>query len=147
MNDALLLDTHIVLWLETGDERLRRETRESIDACWAAGGTIYVSAVTAWEIALLAEAGRLELDVPTQAWMARLLSRPGVVEAPLGWRAATGAYALDGLEHRDPADRMLIATAIALDCPLVTYDERIIAFAERQGRRQGFSVAWDAARP
>ena len=146
MNDALLLDTHIVLWLETGDERLRRETRDRIDACWTAGGMIYVSAVTAWEIALFVEAGRLELDLPAPAWMARLLSRPGVVESPLGWRVATGAYALDGLEHRDPADRMLIATAIALSCPLVTYDERIIAFAERDGRRQGFTVARDAAR-
>ena len=73
--------------------------------------------------------------------MARFLSRSGVVESPLGWGAATGAYALDGLEHRDPADRMLIATAIALGCPLVTYDERIIAFARRDGRRQGFTVA------
>ena len=87
------------------------------------------------------DAGRIELDLPASAWMARFLARSGVVESPLGWGAATGAYALDGLEHRDPADRMLIATAIALGCPLVTYDERIIAFARRDGRRQEFTVA------
>ena len=147
MNEALLLDTHIVLWLETGDGRLRPETRAMIDACWTGGGTIHVCAVTAWEIALLVDVGRIELDLPAPAWMARFLARPGVVEQPMGWRVATGAYALDGLDHHDPADRMLIATAIALGCPLVTYDERFIAFAARDGRRQGFTVASDVTSP
>ena len=141
MNEALLLDTHVVLWLDSGDERLRGETREVIDRCWNTGGTIFVSAITAWEIALLIDLGRIELDLPAPAWMARFLNRPGVVEQPLGWREATDAYALDGLDHRDPADRILIATAIALGCPLVTYDERVVEFAERDGRRQGFTVA------
>jgi len=141
VNDALLLDTHIVLWLGTGDTRLRRETRDLIDACWTGRGTIYISAVTAWEIALLVHSGRLELDLPAAAWMTRFLARPGVIAVPLNMKAATGAYALDGLDHRDPADRMLIATAVDLGCPLVTYDERTIAFGEQEGRRHGFSVA------
>jgi len=52
----------------------------------------------------------------------------------LGLRAAD-------LAHRDPGDRMLIATALDLGCPLVTYDERIIQFATTHGSRYGFAVA------
>ena len=53
MIPALLLDTHVALWLDSGDDRLRPSTRGLIDSCWQSGGTIYLSAVTAWEVALL----------------------------------------------------------------------------------------------
>lgn len=135
-----MLDTHIALWLDSGDDRLRPSTRALIDGCWRGGGTIYLSSVTAWEIALLVDAERLELDVPVAAWISRFLERPGIVSVPLDHRAAARSYQLSHLEHRDPADRMLIATAIELGCPLVTYDERIVRFSNRQGSRYGFVV-------
>ena len=138
MSGALLLDTHVVLWLETGSERLRWATRSLIDACWIEGGTIFVSALTAWEIALLADSGRIELDAPPSAWLERFLGRPGISATPLNWRGASLAYSLDFLEDRDPADRLLIATAIELACPLVTYDARIIEFGATHGRCLGF---------
>lgn len=137
----MLLDTHIALWLDSGDARLRPSTRALIDNCWRGGGTIYLSSVTAWEIALLVDSGRLELDVPVEAWISRFLERPGIVSVALGHRAAARSYQLNHLEHRDPADRMLISTAIELHCPFVTYDERILRFSERQGRQYGFLVA------
>lgn len=144
MTAALLLDTHIALWLDSGDDHLRPATRAAIQACWAGGGTIFLSAVTAWEIALLVDTGRISLDVTAPRWVERFLGRPGVVAAPLGWRPASGAYLLEGVEHRDPADRLLIATAIDLTCPLVTYDARIAAFGATHGRLYGFEVAADA---
>ena len=140
MTDRLLLDTHIVLWLDSGDDRLRESTRALIDDCWRSGGAILMSAVTAWEIALLVDAGRIDLDCPVEAWIERFLGRPGVEAAPLGHRAACRSYRLHHLEHRDPADRLLVATAIELSCALVTYDERIQRFAERRGRQYGFAV-------
>jgi PIN domain nuclease of toxin-antitoxin system len=140
---SLLLDTHIALWLDSGDGHLRAPTRALIDSCWAGGGTIYLSAVTAWEIALLVDLDRIDLDVTATRWVERFLARPGVVATPLDWRSASGAYGLDRLENRDPADRLLIATAIELGCPLVTYDSRITAFAAGHGRRHHFSVATD----
>ena len=76
-----------------------------------------LSAVTAWEIALLVDTGRIELDCPVEAWVARFLDRPGITAVPLGHRAACRSYRLHHLEHRDPADRLLIATAIELACP------------------------------
>ena len=141
MSGRLLLDTHVALWLDSGDARLAAATRALIDESWQKGGTIYLSAVTAWEIAFLVDAGHIELDLPAEAWVERFLDRPGIDIVPLGYRAACQAYRLHHLEHRDPADRLLIATAIELACPLVTYDERIDRFAKRHGRRYGFRVA------
>ena len=141
MTDALLLDTHIVLWLDSGDERLQPSTRARIDTCWQNGGTVFLSAVTAWEIALLVDTDRIELDLPVEAWVARFIERPGIAAVPLTHQAASRSYRLHHLEHRDPADRLLIATAIELACPLVTYDERIARFGERQGRQYRFAVA------
>ena len=63
MTGAVLLDTHIALWLDSGNDRLRPSTRTLIDNCWQNGGTIFLSSVTAWEIALLVDTGRIELDV------------------------------------------------------------------------------------
>lgn len=136
----MLLDTHIALWLEGADPRLRSSTREAIDRHWQGGGTILLSAVSVWEIALLVDSGRLALDVPVETWVERFLDYPGVEAAPLDHRAAARGYELHQLEHRDPADRLLIATAIELGCPLVTYDQRIGRFANRHGSRYGFSV-------
>jgi PIN domain nuclease of toxin-antitoxin system len=141
VSDHLLLDTHIVLWLDSGDEHLRAATRALIDRCWQTGGTIFLSAVTVWEIALLIDTGRIELDVPIETWVDRFAARPGIEFAPLDHHAACRAYQLHQLEHRDPADRLLIATAIGLACSFVTYDERIARFATAYGSRYGFTVA------
>jgi PIN domain nuclease of toxin-antitoxin system len=140
VTDGLLLDTHIALWLDSGDDRLRASTRKLVDGCWQNGGTIFVSAVTAWEIALLVDTGRIDLDIPVEAWIERFLERPGIEAVPLGHRAAARSYRLPQLEHRDPADRLLIATAIDLACPLVTYDERIARFGKKHGRQYRFAV-------
>lgn len=140
MTEALLLDTHIALWLDSGDDNLRPSTRTLIDGCWQNGGTIFLSSITVWEIALLVDLGRIELDLPVDAWAQRFLDRPGIEAVLLTHRAAARSYALNHLEHRDPADRLLIATAIDLGCPLVTYDTRIMQFGKKRGRQHGFSV-------
>ena len=140
MNDALLLDTHIALWLDSGDVRLDPATRVLIDECWQAGGTIALSAVSVWEIAFLVDSGRIELDLPLDKWLTRFLGRPGIVAVPLTHLAAAQAYRLHQLEHRDPADQLLAATAIELSYALVTYDERLLRFGVRHGRRYGFAA-------
>jgi PIN domain nuclease of toxin-antitoxin system len=141
VTDAVLLDTHIALWLDSGSDRLRPSTRGLIDGLWRDGGTVFISAVTAWEIALLVETGRIELDSPAEAWVERFLDRSGVEAVPLGHRAACRGYQLPNLPHRDPAARLLIASAIELGCSLVTYDARIVAFAEAHGHQFGFTTA------
>jgi PIN domain nuclease of toxin-antitoxin system len=140
VTDRLLLDTHVALWLDSGDDHLRASTRALIDGSWQNGGSIFLSAVTAWEIALLVDTGRVDLDLPVEAWIERFLDRPGIEAVPLSYSAACRSYQLHHLEHRDPADRLLIATAIELACPLITYDERIARFGKKHGRQYRFAV-------
>ena len=102
---------------------------------------VLVSAISAWEIALLADAGRINLDVPAVVWFERFLDRVGIESIPLTVRSAATAYSWPNLDHRDPADRLLMSTAIELKCPLVTYDTRIVRFAETFGRAYGLEVA------
>jgi PIN domain nuclease of toxin-antitoxin system len=141
LSGSLLLDTHIALWLDTADPRLRPATRILIDDCWQTGGTIFFSAVSAWEIALLANLGRFALDLPPRRWVERFLARPGITSAPLSPAAAASSYNFPNFDHRDPGHRLLIATAIGLSVPLVTYDHKLITFAEAAGADQGFTVA------
>ena len=140
MTDALLLDTHIVLWLDKGSERLKPPTRAMIDECRRGGGTIMLSAISIWEIAMLLDARRIVFDFPLENWVDRFVAKVGIEAIPLTPRAASRAYEFHDLEQRDPGDRLLIATAIELDCPLVTYDGSILKFAKRHGRRYGFTA-------
>lgn len=136
----LLLDTHIALWLDSGNERLGA-SRRAIEAAWQGGGSLFLSAVSVWEIAILVDKGLVELDLPVTAWVDRFLGKPGLVALSLDHKAAALAYNLGGLEHRDPADRLLIASAIGLGCALVTHDDRIRRFAKGRGRQLGFTIA------
>jgi len=88
VSDALPLDTHIALWLDAGDERLKPATRGLIDGCWQAGGTIFLSAVSAWEIAVLVDRGHIQIDLPLERRLDRFRGRPGVRAVPLGHGAA-----------------------------------------------------------
>jgi PIN domain nuclease of toxin-antitoxin system len=140
VTETILLDTHIALWLDSGSDRLRPATRDLIDTCWRNGGLVLLSAVTAWEIALLIDTGRIALDISLPAWLERFTARPGIDAVPLSHQAASHAYRLHHLAHRDPGDRLLIATAVERACPLVTYDVRIIHFAETHGSQYGFAT-------
>lgn len=140
MTSDLLLDTHIALWLENGDDRLRPATLALIEDAWRNRGTVFLSAVSVWEIAQLAHRGRIDLFRPLDDWVARFSSTVGVEILPLTWRAAAAAYRLPGLEHGDPADRLLIATAIEQACRLVSYDARILRFGENHGITVGFTA-------
>jgi PIN domain nuclease of toxin-antitoxin system len=141
LTEALLLDTHIALWLDAGHASLHPSTRTLIDGCWQGGGTIRLSAVSVWEIALLVDSNRIQLDLPIEDWVTRFVQRPGIEAVPLNHRAAARSYRLHQLEHCDPADRLLIATAIELACPLVTYDDRILRFAKDYGAQYGFGAS------
>lgn len=141
MNDTLLLDTHIILWFTTGNRRLRPAVREVVNRTWQSGGTLLVSAVSAWEVATLAEAGRINLASPPDEWLRNLLAQPGFIGLPLDPEAAIRAPLLSGFTRKDPMDRLLIASAIQAGCPMVTADAAIIAFATTHGSRYGFAVA------
>ena len=140
MTTRPLLDTHIALWLDNGDDRLRPPTLELIEDCWRKGGTVLISAVTEWEIAQLVFTDRISLDCLVEAWIKRFTDHPGIEPVPLSQDAAARAYQLQPFEYQDPADRLLIATAIEQGCSLVTHDARIARFSESHGAAFGFAA-------
>lgn len=127
----LLLDTHVLVWMDADDAALGSQARQAIRQAWSVG-EVAVSAISFWEVAMLAQRGRLQLPVPPNTWRADLLEA-GVREIPLDGRVAVAAAALEGL-HRDPADRFIIATALASSAVLVTADSRILDWAGELSR-------------
>lgn len=127
----ILLDTHALLWLATGSERLGARARRFADRALA-GDELCVSAVSFWEVAMLAAKERLALARPPARLRVELLAG-GLVEVPLAGDVAIAATQLEGF-HADPADRFIVATAQAVSATLLTADSRILDWPGRLKR-------------
>ena len=121
----LLLDTHVMLWLRTGDSQLGRLARREIEQTWQAA-EIGVSAMSFWEVALLREKGRIAFPEDVSIWRREQLEQ-GVIEIPVDGEIGILANGL-GNFHADPADRIIVATALR-GHRLMTADERILAWS------------------
>ena len=124
----IVLDTHALIWTVSDDPRLGRETRAAIEDT-ASTARIGVSAITPWEIALLASKGRLQLGRDVQSWMEVALPLPGIGMVAISPAIAIDSVQLPGSFHADPADRFIVATARHLNVPLVTADRAILVYA------------------
>ena len=120
-----LLDTQALIWLLFDDRRLGRQARQVIDIAWAADEAA-ISAMSFWEIALLHEKRRLTLLHDIAAWR-RTLLQEGLVEIPVDGEIGIRANELADF-HADPADRLIVATALVGGHQLVTADRRILAW-------------------
>ena len=119
---VIVLDTHVLIWLRSGDRRLGSTARREIDQALELGDAA-ASSISFWEVALLAERRRIELDFEVGEWR-QLLLREGLLEIPVNGDIAIRAAKLEGL-RRDPADRLIIATALE-GHQLVTADRQIL---------------------
>jgi len=128
--DLLLLDTHVWLWLVAGSRDLSTEARHTIERA-AAAGTLRIAAISLWEIALFASRGRIVLGKSAGLWLAEALVHPGPAIDPLSPQIAIESYALPDVFHRDPADRLIVATARVANAILMTRDQRILDYAAR----------------
>ena len=128
--DLLLLDTHVWLWLVAGSPDLATEARHTIDRA-AAAGTLRIAAISLWEIALLASRGRIILGKSIGSWLEEALADPGPAIDPLSPQIAIESHALPDSFHRDPADRMIVATARVTSAVLMTRDRLILDYAAR----------------
>lgn len=117
----LLLDTHIWLWSFLDPSRLEAEVTEALDD---AGNEFWLSPISVWEVLLLAERRRVDLDPDGPTWVRRQLDRGVLREAPLNHAVALESSAI-ALGYEDPADRFLAATARVFDLALVTADRRL----------------------
>ena len=121
----ILLDTHVLLWLDRDDASLGVDTRASIAEAWDAG-RVAVSAISFWEVALLHQRGRVALRCSASKWRSDWLEA-GLQELPLdGATALLGAGLRDF--HADSADRFIAATALRHQACLLTADRLILAW-------------------
>jgi PIN domain nuclease of toxin-antitoxin system len=125
----LLLDTHAAIWI-TRNESLARPAIDALNAAHQAAGIVFVSAITAWEIGLLVSRRRLNLLTTPQRWFARLLDVPGIRLAELSPDILIASSFLPGEPPRDPADRILLATARELGAALITRDRLLLKYGE-----------------
>ena len=111
-----LLDSHILIWLDTGSDRLKPPIVETLRRAERR----YLSAVTAWELSIKQASGKLRLRKP----VGEMLETFGLLELPVAIRHGDRA-ALLPFHHRDPFDRMLVAQALVEDLILGTADEQL----------------------
>lgn len=139
-HNFLLLDTHVWLWFALGNaDRLGEDARRQIEDA-ARDGRLAVSAITVWEIGMLEAKGRITLGAPCEKWVEHALKLPGLRLIGLEPEIAVASTRLPGEFHPDPADRILVATARALNATLATADERIIDYG-RAGYLRIFDMA------
>src|ERR1700728_4625261 len=133
---SLLLDTHFWAWLENGESGVfTGPVRRAIESS-AAGGRLYLSIISVWEVALLESKGRIELSLPCGLWVQQALAIPGLALAPLTPEIAIESCNLPPPFHGDPADRIIVATARNMGARLLTRDREIIGY----GRKRHFSL-------
>lgn len=124
----IVLDTHVLVWWVTGDPTLSKKARSTIER-ELTGGEILVSSISAWEIAMLVEREKLVLSMDVGSWLATVADIEAVRFVPVDPEIAVKSVELPGEFHKDPADRMIVATARKFSVSLVTKDEKIRAYA------------------
>jgi PIN domain nuclease of toxin-antitoxin system len=118
----LLLDTHIWIWNETAPEKLTSEINRELAN---PDNQLWLSPVSIWEMTVLLEKRRMELKQDFRSWAVESVTDLQLREATITWEVAHELrYTM--LDHRDPADRFLVATARVYDLTLVTADERLM---------------------
>jgi PIN domain nuclease of toxin-antitoxin system len=130
---APVLDTHAWVWWLHGETRLGRRAIEALDAL-PAGSRPYVCDISLWEVATLVELGRLDLGEPLESWLDTSTNPQTVQIVPISARVAAEVARLPAKFRRDPADRLIVATARVLDRPVLTKDDAI--------RRSGLARMW-----
>jgi len=121
----VLLDTHVLVWLRQNRGRLSSRQHEVLAELDRRGGTVAISAITLWEIAMLSAKKRIEFPRPLPDVLREIEEAAWLEVLPINAAVATESVSLDPDLHADPADRIIVATARAYGLPLMTSDEKI----------------------
>ena len=124
----IVLDTATWIWRASDPKRLTKSARRAIDEA----ERVLVSAISVWEVAMLVAKRRIQLDRPVEQWVDIALALPGIQLVALEPAIAVRSTKLPGEFHPDPADRMIVATALENAAPIVTPDERIRSYPHVQ---------------
>jgi PIN domain nuclease of toxin-antitoxin system len=118
----LLLDTHIWIWSLLDPAKLSRRVRAELET---PDNELWLSPISVWELLMLIEKGRVEIDKNPISWLADVSRASALREAAITHEVAVESRVVD-LPHQDPADRFLAATARVYGLTLVTADDRLL---------------------
>jgi PIN domain nuclease of toxin-antitoxin system len=118
-----LLDTHIVIWLALEPAKISKKARAAIEDSRRSDSGVAISDITLFEIAMIESRGRVKLDTSLETFLSEVEAR--FVVLPISGRVCVRAMELPAAYPRDPADRIIGATALAEGIPLVTADNDI----------------------
>ena len=135
MTKSPLLDTHVWVWWMLGDIRLSARERTVLDDL-PSGQRPRLCDISLWEVALLVQLGRLELNLTLESWLSVAASAAAVRVIPITPPIVAAMNRLPNGFHQDPADRLIVAAARTHDLPLATHDRRIL--------RSGLVTRWQA---
>ena len=124
----IVLDTHVWVLFVSNPEFLSKRAKKSLDTAMEEKG-ILISSISTWEVALLVAKKRLRLTLSVTDWIAKSESLPFIKFVPVTNSIAVKSVNLPLPLHPDPADRIIIATALALGVALVTKDEKLLGYA------------------
>lgn len=132
----IVLDTHALLWWISNPDRIPPKARRLLDKSVADSVGVAVSSISVWEITMLTVRARLELTMPVDAWIAHVGELPWLTFVPVDNKVALRSVHLEAFPHRDPADRIIVATALTLNATLITADDRLRSY-------KPVRTAWD----
>lgn len=127
-NDKLVLDTHILIWYTEGIH-LSPAQVESIED-FRKKDNLYISAISIWEIALLVSKGKIIFSITLTEWIDKLLSLPGLNIIDLSLPILLESCNLPNYLHKDPADRLIIASVRLNNFYLLTIDQNIVEYGK-----------------
>ena len=127
----IVLDTHTWIWYVSNPELLSKRAKRSIEAALKLK-EIFISSISVWEVALLVASKRLELTMNIVDWIAKSEAFPFFHFVPVDNAIALKSVNLPEPLHKDPADRIIIATAMVMGVPVVSKDEKILNYPHVQ---------------
>ena len=123
----IVIDTHILIWWVSGDKKLSNAAKNIIKKTLV-DSEVIISSISVWEISMLIEKERLVISMDIESWINEVSSIEGVRFMPVDNEIGIKSTKLPGDFHKDPADRIIVATARKLAVALVTADEKIIEY-------------------
>lgn len=126
----ILLDTNALIWWSTAPEKLSKKARKSIEDT-IKKDEVLISSISVWEVYLLMKKNRVGLSINTDSWLEKLESLAFVKFVPVDNKVASQSVKLD-FTNSDPADRIIIATALINGATIVTSDKKILNYPHVQ---------------
>ncbi|WP_342270558.1 type II toxin-antitoxin system VapC family toxin [Rickettsia endosymbiont of Orchestes rusci] len=129
MNDLVLLDTHVVLWIMLEPEKIPEAIKQHIKIALE-NKLLFFSSISLWEIAMLAHKKRININQPIKDFLQSITNIKGLSIKNISVEVAAESSLLINDFHNDPADRLIVATAKCYNATLITRDQKILTWAK-----------------